>query len=76
MKTLKNNIYFKLGTIVIITLLLLIPTSMIKNLIYERETTQNEAIREVSSKWGEEQTISGPFISIPYYRYINSTLTH
>ncbi len=70
MKTLKNNIYFKLGTIVIITLLLLIPTSMIKNLIYERETTQNEAIREVSSKWGEEQTISGPFISIPYYRYI------
>ncbi|MDR1878761.1 MAG: cell envelope integrity protein CreD, partial [Bacteroidales bacterium] len=29
---------------------------------------QRDAIREVSSKWGEEQTISGPFISIPYYR--------
>jgi len=70
MKTLKNNIYFKIGTIVIITLLLLIPTSMIKDLINERELTQNEAISEVGSKWGEEQTISGPFISIPYYRYI------
>lgn len=67
---LKNNIYFKVGTIVIIALLLLIPTSMIKNLIHEREATQNEAINEVSSKWAEWQTISGPFISIPYYRYV------
>lgn len=70
MQTLKNNIYFKVAIIVIITLLLLIPTSMIRSLIGERETTQNEAILEVSSKWGEEQTISGPFISIPYYRYV------
>ena len=70
MKTLKNNIYFKVGTIIFITLLLLIPTSMIKSLISEREQTQNEAISEVGSKWGEEQTISGPFISIPYYRYV------
>ena len=70
MRPLKNNIYFKIGTIVIITLLLLIPASMIRLLIIERESTQNEAIREVSSKWGEEQTISGPLISIPYYRYI------
>lgn len=53
-----------------ITLLLIIPTSMIEGLIFERESTQNDAIREVSSKWGEEQTISGPFLSIPYYKYI------
>lgn len=42
---------------------------MIKGLINEREFTQEEAIHEVSSKWGEAQTISGPFITIPYYRY-------
>lgn len=70
MKTLKNNIYLKTITITIIGLLLLIPTSMIKNLIFERETTQKEAINEVSSKWGQEQTISGPYISIPYFRYV------
>ncbi len=67
---LKHNIYFKIGVIVIITLLLLIPTSMIEHLIYERELTQNQAINEVSSKWAEHQTISGPFVSIPYYRYV------
>lgn len=43
---------------------------MIESLIFEREATQNDAIAEVSSKWAEQQTISGPFISIPYHRYV------
>ncbi len=70
MNSLKHNIYFKVGTIVLIGLILLIPTSMIKSLINEREDTQIDAIREVSSKWGEEQTLTGPFITIPYTRYV------
>jgi inner membrane protein len=70
MKNLKTNIYFKVGTIIVIILLLLIPTQMIESLIYERESTQNEAIQEVSSKWGECQTLLGPFISIPYLKFI------
>lgn len=70
MKNLKTNIYFKIGAIIIIVVLLLIPTSMIKSLIRERERTQEKAIYEVSSKWGEEQTLTGPFITIPYDRYI------
>lgn len=72
---LKNNIYFKVGTIVIIALLLLIPTSMISGLIYEREQTKNQAISEVGSKWGGQQTISGPFISIPYNKYVKEYST-
>lgn len=67
---LKHNIYFKIAAIALITILLLIPTSMIKGLIHEREMTQNHAIHEVSAKWGERQTISGPFVSIPYYKYV------
>jgi len=70
MKGLKYNIYFKVATIIFIGLVLLIPTSMIEGLIFERENTQKEAISEVSSKWANEQTISGPFVSIPYYKYI------
>lgn len=70
MKTLKNNIYIKLLIILVIVLLLLIPTTMIKGLINERENVQNDAIYEVSAKWGEKQTISGPYISIPYYKYV------
>ena len=70
MKNLKNSVFFKILTIVIIIILLLIPTSMIKNLIGEREGTKNEAILEVSSKWATSQTVSGPFISIPYYKFV------
>ncbi len=70
MNNLKNSLYFKIGTIVVIALMLLIPTSMISGLIKERENTKNLAISEVSAKWGTNQTISGPFISIPYHKYV------
>lgn len=70
MKDLKTNIYFKIIAIVIIVLLLLIPAVMIRGLIDEREYRQQEAIDEVSSKWANQQTIKGPFISIPYYKYV------
>jgi inner membrane protein len=66
---LKTNLFFKIGSIVVIILLLLIPTGNIQGLITERESRQQEAIDEVSAKWGEAQYLTGPFISIPYYRY-------
>lgn len=70
MNKLKTNIFFKIGIIIVLILVLLIPTSMIKNLIDEREYIQIDAIQEVSDKWGNGQTIIGPFISIPFDRYI------
>ncbi len=70
MKNLKTNIFFKIGIIIVLILTLLIPTSMVQNLIEEREEVQTNAIDEVSLKWGSGQTITGPFISIPYDRYI------
>lgn len=70
MKNLKNSIYFKLGMITILILLLLIPTAMVKDLIREREYIKARAIEEVSEKWGQSQTLTGPFISIPFDRYV------
>ena len=70
MSRIKNNLYFKIGGIVLIALLLLIPTGMIKSIIYEREQTQREAIDEVSEKWGGAQTLQGPILTIPYTRYV------
>ena len=70
MKNLKTNIIFKVAIIIIIALLLLIPTTMVKDLVRERENIQISAISEVSEKWGGNQTITGPFISIPYDKYV------
>jgi inner membrane protein len=50
----------------ILVLLLLIPANMIMGLISEREQRQFEAKGEVSGKWGDAQTITGPVLVIPY----------
>lgn len=50
-------------------LLMLIPTLFIQSLITEREARQKEVVKEVSSKWASAQTLSGPYISVPY-RYV------
>jgi inner membrane protein len=66
----QESVTMKMITVGILILLLLIPASMIRNLIRERERTRNEVIHEISDKWGKAQTITGPFISIPYkYSY-------
>ena len=47
-------------------LVMLIPTFFINSLINERQARQQEVVKEVSSKWANAQTLSAPFITIPY----------
>ncbi len=65
----KESIMLRLLTIGFIILLLLIPVSMVESLISERQHREEEAIREVSSKWGEQQTITGVVLTVPYVSY-------
>jgi inner membrane protein len=62
----RNRLIFKAIIIGILTLLLLIPTVMIRQIIREREDRQEEAGNEISSKWSGKQTLTGPVLSIPY----------
>jgi inner membrane protein len=57
----------KLIAIGFIILLLLIPLSLVNDLMHERNGRHHEAITEVSQTWGGEQTITGLFIAIPYF---------
>ena len=65
----KNSIMIRLFVIGFLLLLLLIPIEMVKDLIREREFRQQDAINEVSSKWGNAQTIKGLALTIPYRSY-------
>lgn len=66
----KRSVTVKLIAIAFLILLLLIPSSMVSDLIYERLNLRDEAVKEVSAKWGDEQVITGPVVSIPYkYTY-------
>lgn len=65
----KNSVTLRLITIGILILLMLIPVSMIEGLIRERQYRKHDAVREVSSKWGETQTLKSPVLTIPYKTY-------
>lgn len=67
-----RKLSFKLVTIGLLILILLIPKMMILSLIHERSSNADNAITEVMSKWSNEQVITGPILTIPYKRSIYS----
>lgn len=58
-----------------LTLVLLIPLQLVKNLIYERSERQKEVINEINDKWGGKVYFSGPILKVPYTRYEVSSIT-
>ena len=65
----KRSITLKIVSIGILILLLLIPAGMIQNLISERQLRRDSVVKEISQKWGDCQTITGPFITVPFKKY-------
>ncbi|HEY5692154.1 MAG TPA: cell envelope integrity protein CreD [Cyclobacteriaceae bacterium] len=63
---LKASITVKLGSIGFLTLILLIPSALIQELMRERQQRADEVTLEVARKWSASQTVSGPVLVIPY----------
>jgi inner membrane protein len=64
----KSKWIIKGGIIGLMALLMMIPMLYVKSIIQEREQRQQEATREISSKWAGRQNIIGPVIGIPFWR--------
>lgn len=62
----RYSIFIKSILVGFLILVLLIPTAFIHELVAERQQRQQEVINEVSSKWAAAQTVTGPFLIIPY----------
>ncbi|MCK5871653.1 MAG: cell envelope integrity protein CreD [Methylococcales bacterium] len=69
----KNSVLFKLGSIVILIAILLLPLGMIDSLLEERLARRSETISAITSTWGKEQVIIGPVLMVPY-RYYYQTM--
>ena len=65
-KSVNWQITFKVVTIGMIAIALLIPKFMILSLIQERESTAGASKMEVMQKWSLAQTVRGPVLVIPY----------
>lgn len=52
--------------IVFLIFLLQIPISQIDDLVDERRMTRNNAVAEVTQKWGTRQVLQGPLLVVPF----------
>lgn len=62
----QKSLYLKIGFILVLILLLMIPNFLIQDLIRERQSLDYEVKNEIASNWGPSQHIIGPILSIPY----------
>jgi inner membrane protein len=61
-----QSLTFKGITITFLILLLLIPSTMIQNLIRERQERSRETVQIINDKWSHSQTLCAPLLLIPY----------
>ncbi|MFB6317051.1 cell envelope integrity protein CreD [Saccharicrinis sp. FJH54] len=60
---------FKMAVLGFITLMLLIPLQMVKDVIRDRISFSNQAKTEIMQMWSGNQTVSGPVLNVPVYTY-------
>ena len=56
----------KLIGVGLLVLLLLIPLGMITGVLNDRLMRRNEAVADITSSWGKEQSVVGPLLIVPY----------
>jgi inner membrane protein len=58
---------FKMLSIAILILLLLIPLMMVRSVLQERLERRDAAVRDITSTWGNEQIVMGPVLIVPFH---------
>lgn len=62
----RRSVTFKVATIAILILVLLIPIGMIENVVVDRMQIASIATLDIQSAWGGEQVVSGPILRLPF----------
>ena len=65
-RKLTQSLTFKGITIAVLILILLIPSTMIQNLIKERQDRSRETVQKINDKWSRSQTLCAPLLLVPY----------
>ncbi|HEV3141864.1 MAG TPA: cell envelope integrity protein CreD [Vicinamibacterales bacterium] len=73
LRSLRESTTLRLLSVGLLVLLLQIPIVMIGSLVQERQARRDAAIADVSSKWGNSQTIVGPALVLPYTAHVVET---
>src|SRR2546425_12963725 len=62
----RHSTIIKLLGVGALVLILLIPLLMIAGVLTDRLQPRNEAVADITSSWGKEQSVIGPVLGIPY----------
>ena len=65
----RHPLFQKCALLLIISLLLMLPLSMIQSAIDERTKFRNQATRAIAAATAGEQTITGPILVFPVDEY-------
>lgn len=68
----KSPLATKLGTIAILTVLLLIPLYMIKGIILERQALRENVVKDIARSSSSNQHLTGPVFVIPYKKKVRA----
>lgn len=66
----KNTPLAKAITIGVLCVLALIPMGIVMDMTSDRESLYHEVVRDIGRSWGEDLTLSGPVLVIPYSYYV------
>jgi inner membrane protein len=67
-----NRTLIKAIITAVLILAMLIPVAYITNLVQEREQRHREVVKEVSDKWAAVQTVTTPYLCIPYLKAVGN----
>lgn len=70
---LKTSITARMLMVGLLTLVLLVPLSFIGSLINERSYRQQDVVKEINGKWGNDVMVYGPILKLPYKTYSETT---
>lgn len=62
----------KMGFLLVLVLVLLVPLGLIEDLMRERTVRRDQVVREISQAWGGPQWVSGPVLIVPYRYTVES----
>ena len=68
--SLRGSQMTKIVMICVLMLLLQIPIYKIDDTIRERQVRSSQAMEEIASKWGRQQSVIGPIITVPFERKV------
>jgi len=56
-------------------LLMLLPLKMVENILDERDTIHQSELDNIAEGWGDDQTVAGPILVVPFVEHITSVET-